>query len=328
MKTLRARLSQAGVARPFLNQVVLPAWWDDSLATTAGGFREAASFVCAHLGFSLASLLDADRPLTFAEGGMVKYKKAAGIKATEMGLATHYALGVARTVAAAWADRPAADPVTAPKEWREELLARSQQRWIRLADIVQAAWKLGIPVLHLRNLPHHGKKPDALTTMVGDRPVIVILNQRKSPSWLAFIVAHELGHLHHHHLKPGQTLVDEKMAQQSDEAEEREANDFASRLLTGHSDLGLSSLRSLSSVQLANSAQDFGQKYRIAPGVAALNFGFTTGQWAVANGAVCLLEKEGDAGEELRAALLANLDQADLSEESWAWIGRATRLAG
>jgi hypothetical protein len=328
MKTLRARLAQAGVARPFLNRVVLPAWWDDSLAATPGGLREAASFVCAHLGFSLASLLDAGRPLAFAERGAVKYKKSKGVTDAEVGLATHYALGVARAMAAAWADRPAATAVPAPKEWRDQLLAGSKEQWIRLGDIVQAAWALGIPVLHLRSLPAGGKKPDALTTMVGERPVIVILNQRKSPSWLAFIVAHELGHLHHRHLKPGQTLVDEKMAQQSDEAEEREANEFASRLLTGHSDLGLSSSRSLGAGQLAQSAQTFGQKYRIAPGVAALNFGFTTGKWAVANGAVSRLERAEDAGAVLEAALLAHVNRADLTDESWAWIARATRAAG
>lgn len=57
-----------------------------------------------------------------------------------------------------------------------------------------------------KNLPEGAKKPDALTTMAGERPVIVVMNARKSPSWIAFIVAHELGHIHHKHLKAGQTL--------------------------------------------------------------------------------------------------------------------------
>ena len=63
MKTLRVRLSAAGVKRKFLNEVVLPSWWEDSLAASRGGFREAASYICAHLGFSLKSLLDEGQEL-------------------------------------------------------------------------------------------------------------------------------------------------------------------------------------------------------------------------------------------------------------------------
>jgi Zn-dependent peptidase ImmA (M78 family) len=83
----------------------------------------------------------------------------------------------------------------------------------------------------------------------------MVMNRRKSPSWLSFIIAHELGHLHHRHLRPGQTLVDEKVDQQSGEKDEREANDFALRLLTGQSDLGLSSTRRLDAKALAEAAE-------------------------------------------------------------------------
>lgn len=160
--------------------------------------------------------------------------------------------------------------------------------------------------------------------MVGERPVIVVLNARKSPSWIAFIVAHELGHVHHKHLKPGQTLVDEKIDKKADEKDEGEANDFAIRLLTGFSDLGLNSTRSMGMAQLASAATAFGQKYRIAPGVAALNYGFTTGVWSVANGAVSLLEKGDDAAKDLKKAMDAHLDLDAISEDSREWITRAT----
>ena len=45
-------------------------------------------------------------------------------------------------------------------------------------------------------------------------PIVEGMNGRKSPSWIAFIVAHELGHIHCGHLKPGQTLVDERIETQ------------------------------------------------------------------------------------------------------------------
>ena len=324
MKALRARLSAAGVKRKFLNEVVLPSWWEDSLAMSSGGFREAASYICAHLGFRLAGLLDASQELAFVHQAGVKYKKAKGVSEEDVCLATHYAMGVARAVTTAYVDQPPAVAVPAPQAWRQTLLATSDRPWVCLRHILKATWELGIPVIHLRNLPAGAKEPDALTTMIGDRPVIVVMNGRKSPSWIAFIIAHELGHIHRGHLKPGQTLVDEKIETQVEDKDELEANEFAAILLTGQSDLGLHSTRNLGPPQLAAQALAFGKKYRVAPGVAALNYGFTTGGWAVANGAVALLEKGDDAGVDLRAALAAHVDPDQVTEDSWEWISRAT----
>lgn len=324
MKLLRSRLSAAGVNRNFLNSVVLPSWWEDSIAATPGGLREAAGYICAHLGYSLGSLLDEKQALSFAHKGAVKYKKARGVDEEDVSLTTHYAMGVARAVVGAMAELPAAATVPAPEEWRKTLLSLSDKPWVCLRHILQEAWKLGIPVIHLKKLPTGAKKPVALTTMVGERPVIMVLNARRSPSWIAFIVAHELGHIHHKHLKPGQTLVDEKIDKTSDENEEGEANDFASLLLTGHRDLGLNSTRRMGIPQLAEAAATFGKNYRIAPGVAALNYGFTTGEWPLAIGAVSLLEKNDDATVDLKQAMEAHLDLEALTEDMREWIIRAT----
>jgi hypothetical protein len=160
--------------------------------------------------------------------------------------------------------------------------------------------------------------------MIDGRPVIVVMNARKSPSWLAFIIAHELGHIHLGHVKPGQTLVDEKITSEAEEKSEREANDYAVTLLTGQVDLGLQSSHRLNQHQLAFAARSYGEKYRVAPGVAALNYGFTTQNWAVASAAVAILEKADDAGLCLKAAMEAALDPRDFSEDAWEWITRAT----
>ena len=65
MKELRSRLSKAGVKRKFLNEVVLPGWWEDSIALSPGGFREATAYVCSFLGYSLKSLLSPSQELAF-----------------------------------------------------------------------------------------------------------------------------------------------------------------------------------------------------------------------------------------------------------------------
>lgn len=324
MKRLRSRLSGVGVKRKFLNDVVLPSWWDDTIAESEGGFREGAGYICGHLGYSLTSLLDDRQPLVFIRREGVKYKKAKGVTEAELGLATNYALGVARSIANAFSDSPPVAEVPEPKTWRENLINHSDKPWVCLRHILDASWNLGIPVIQLQNLPSQAKKPDALTTMIGGRPVIVVMSGRKSPSWIAFIVAHELGHLHHKHLKADQTLVDNEIRTQVEEAQEIEANNYAAQLLTGHPDLGLNSARRLTAKQLAKQAEDFGNRYRISPGVAALNYGFTTGYWPVASGAVSILENQDNAAQDFSNAMEAHLKPEMFSEDAWEWITNAT----
>lgn len=326
MKTLRARLAVAGVKRSFLDKVVLPPWWEESIAASPGGMREAAGYICAHLGYSLSSLLDEKLPLTFAQQAGVKYKKAKGVTQEDVSLATHYSLGVARAIATAFTESAPSTSFPAPEQWRQTLLASAAGGWVGLPEIIHASWESGVPVVHIRNLPAGAKRPDALTTMIGDRPVIVVLNARRSPSWIAFIVAHELGHIHRGHLKPGQTVVDEKIDTQAEDKDEADANDYASKLLTGHSNLGLHSSRSLNMHQLATAVQSFGQDYKIAPGVAALNYGFTTNSWAAAMGAVSILEKGEDAAEHLKRAMERHLKSDTVTEDAWDWIQRATAV--
>lgn len=326
MKTLRSRLSEVGVKRKFLNEVVLPPWWDDSIADSTGGFREATGYISSHLGFSLQNLIDPGSDLSFVQRGGVKFKKSDGVTEDDVCLATNYALGVARAVAAGLVDKPPANAVPNPGEMRAELLEESDKPWICLRHIIDAAWALGIPVIHLRKLPE-GKKPQALATIVGERPLIVVFSGRKSPSWVAFTIAHELGHLHHRHIKPGQTLVDEKLDSRSSDGDESEANQFALTLLTGFPDLGLSSTERLTPKRLATLAKSFGKNYRIAPGVAALNYGFNNGDWALANGAVSEIEADDNAADDLKRGMQAHLKEDDFSEDTWAWIAAATQAA-
>lgn len=329
MKGLRSRLSKAGIKPKFLNEVILPEWWEDSIATSEAGFREALGYIGSHLGLSLKSLADEAAKPAFTKASKVNYKKATGVSNEEVTLVTQYALGVARAVAKGFEEEEPAQEVPDPKLWREELLQTSDQPWVCLRHILAASWQKGIPVVQLRNFPTGAKKPDALTTMVNRRPIIVVLKQRTSPSWMAFIVAHELGHIHHKHLKKGQTLVDEKIAGDAVESEEKEANDFAVRLLTGHSDLGLNTTHRIKyATELAKLCRLFGEKNRIAPGVAALNYGFTTKNWPLSNRSLTLLEKKDDAGLDIANRLREALDAEDFSEESRGLITRATGIDG
>jgi hypothetical protein len=97
-------------------------------------------------------------------------------------------------------------------------------------------------------------------------------------------------------------------------------------LLTGKPDLGLSSHGPVNAGMLARSAQDFARRYRVSPGVAALNWGFNTGNWPVANGAVKILEGNQDALEMIRRSASSGLDWESVSEDASEWLERMTGI--
>lgn len=324
MKSLRARLSKVGIKRRFLNEVALPSWWDDDIAKTPGGFREAAAYIASRLNFSLESLLNPEASLVRSAQTPVKFKKSRNKTEADVASATNCAIGLARAVASHFADKDPADPIPDALKWRKQLLEESGKSWICFEQMVNAAWAVGVPIIHLRQLPREAKKPDALATMVGNRPVIVVMSGKTKPAWLSFIVAHELGHLHHNHIEAGETLVDSNIAAESRDLEEKEANEFASLLLTGRRDLKLEAPVRLNQRRLATATLQYGKTHRVNPGVAALNYGYNSGDWGVANGAVSILEADEDAGDCLRKVMNAHLQAVDFSEDNWEWIERTT----
>lgn len=326
MTGLRQRLKDVGVKRKFLDEVVLPSWWEDSIAESQAGFREGAGYICSHIGYSLESLLDGRKKPTFAGASEVKFKKSEGVGNREVALATNYALGLARAVTLAADDLLAYSTVPAPLELREELLNASEKKWISLRDILASCWRRGIPVIQIRNFPKSGKKPDALVTIINERPVIAILKNVRAPSSVAFILAHELGHLYHEHVKPGQTVVDEEILEKATEEEEQQANQFALELLTGDPAFSLRTGQNLTTKHLVAAAKKFGETNRVAPGVCALNHGYRFDtRWPVANGAVKMLEGDRDAGEAVAQAMTKNLSLDEVSDDTKEWIIRATK---
>jgi hypothetical protein len=192
---------------------------------------------------------------------------------------------------------------------------------VTLEDLLNYCWEIGIPVVHTSKFPIGTRKPDGMAVCSQDgRPVIVLCKDSQRPAWLVFILAHELGHIALGHVPKGGAVVDGNLEAASGEEEERQANEFASVLLTGKPDLGLSFHGPLQAGMLARKAQEFARRYRISPGVAALNWGFNTGNWPVANGAVKILEGTQNALEIIRRSAASGLDWDSLSEDTTEWL--------
>lgn len=189
-------------------------------------------------------------------------------------------------------------------------------------------WSLGIPVVHVNYFPTGVKRPDGFAFRLHGRPVIVLCRNEKQPSWLLFILAHELGHLACGHLPENGTLLDERLQENKPDDEEREANQFALKLLTGKATMSFSiDGRWPKAQELAQLAKDYGRRNHVDPGHVVLNFAHSMDAnfFPLARSALNHLYSQADAMEAVRTKLAENLDWELLPEDSSEFLMRITR---
>ena len=148
-------------------------------------------------------------------------------------------------------------------------------------------------MIHITRLPAGSRKIAGLATLVSDRPVIVLCSGQESPAWLAFHLAHELGHIMRGHVRAdGETLVDMSLDAADEEGLETEADRYAIELLTGAPSLVISAASSLNAQALAKAAHDYGSTHAISPGTVALIHGYSQKRLNVGRAALRLMNEQ------------------------------------
>lgn len=257
----------------------LPAWASDAVNHEAGRI-ELEGFIGRHFGFRLRP----DGGFEPAALPQAVFKVRRGTDPADVLAARGYATSVARAVARATQVQWTGMPSGAAGLRAFALEAAGGRGWVDFASLVEASWRLGIPVIHLPELPVAGRKPDGMATFVGGRPVAVLLKSQSLAEWMVFILAHELGHVALGHLDhdEGAAVVDEKVSLSDEEpapagsgpedGQERDANAFASAVLVpGGTQLTLGPPPWRNAEGLAAVAIQFGRKHGICPGHAVLN---------------------------------------------------------
>lgn len=102
---------------------------------------------------------------------------------------------------------------------------------ITLDDLLSDLWGRGIPVVSVDVLP--SPHFQGLACVVENRPVILLGYKNDEPGRVAFVVAHEAGHIAAGDCGPQQPVVDEEDEIADDTEIERNADLFATRLLIG-----------------------------------------------------------------------------------------------
>lgn len=218
-----------------------------------------------------------------------RFKHLASEDETEQAGIASFGRAVATALAPTMAPPEFHLPGRSARELREGVLATGR-KYVGLDNLVALSWSAGVAVVHLRVFPWPKKRMAAMTVGLGDRSVVLLAKDAVYPAWIAFYLAHELAHIALGHVEDGRAVVDlDDTAREFESAddEERAADEWALGLLTGRSSPKVVSIDgAATAAELARVARSSAGELGIEPGTLALCFGYSTGEWAVANGAL------------------------------------------
>ncbi len=322
MQSLYRRLSQIGFDSRFVRARMLPDWWDDSLAQVPANRALAEAAISRMLGLKIKDLRDPEASLTLPSISAFRLKQRRGSRPTETLAALVLAQRIAAAVAQALGDVPPFRRTRGADQMRNAILARYE--FVDLDSLLDEAWRRGVAVIHMAELPRGSKKFDGMAMFCGKTPVIVLASGRDGPAWLAFHLAHELAHMMAGHVKTGQRpLVDGDLDRISTDDDERQANRFACKLLTGFGELAADAVYGMTGERLARTAREVGGKYKIDPGAVALIYGRQAERMGVAQRALQQMGVDRGAHERVAAALEIRLRE-DLPESTRRLLSLAT----
>lgn len=329
MKPLYDRLKAEGLDRPFIQSAILPDWWDDELYAQDSNRLLAQMSIAQFLDVRLQQLAREDAPIGPAIHN-VRLKRGRNAEINEVAGAVAAAVHAAKVTARLMNDRLPFTGLRPALEIRNQLLSRPDCAWPDLERLVDYCWEHGIGVIHVTRLPKvaGSKKIAGLATFSGNRPVIVLCSGRDSPSWLAFHLAHELGHIMSGHVVPGgEPIVDLKIEGLIDEEQEREADQYAFQVMTGEPNPKLVGSR-MTGPQLALAARSYGEKHRIDPGTVALIFGYCQGRMPVAQAALTALGAGSGGRAILAEAFRRHVPLDDIPEGIQRSLSATTQIFG
>lgn len=295
-KTLMRRLSRTGFKPDFTRPAILPDWWDDACADDPSVLPDVEIRVARFLQRSIADVRDPSVELTAPTYNRAQLRRVRDIDRDRLGPAIHSALQIAGAVVRSLRtkDRP---PTAVPADaftWRRQISPGGQA--VKLDDLLGDLWSRGIPVVPVDVLPTPTFQ--GLACIVEGRPVILLGHKIEQPGRVAYVIAHEAGHVVAGDCARDQPVVDEEEEIADDSDMERNADLFATRLLVGENtvpDFDGGDFRELARHAIASERQ-------IGAEASAIIFAWArrTGEYETASMAVKALYRNSGARNRLR----------------------------
>lgn len=312
-KTIYEGLKGLGLTRAQVRKL-LPGWWSPDAEQHADGVAELCLLIGRRLSLDVRALMNGE--IRQKESSLtVAYKHRADATPQSLLASTCIATSLAQAVVAA-IPQPYVRIPGSPSELADR--AREiGQGVVSLSSLIDTSWAMGVPVIPIPNLPVGIRKMDGAVIRVGDRPAIIVSKKKSSRAWLAFIVAHEIGHIGCGHLDREGSIVDVSLQEQStyeaessSDADEREADAFALSLFGGES--VEREIRTwpewASPVDLAVRAREAAPAFGVESGHLVLRYAFRTKRWPDAMSALRFLSEDADAEALMKSCLVRNLD--------------------
>ncbi len=214
-----------------MGSAILPDWWDDSCSQDPRLLQDIEIRIARFLGLPLEVVKDPSAPLAAPAYSGAQLRRVRDIDRDKLGPAIHSAMRVAAAVIRSLRDTVphATVPPADSLGWRNSIHQTGHS--ITLQDLVGDLWRRGIPVIPLDLLP--APSFQGLVGIIDGRPVILLGHKHDEPGRVAFIVAHEAGHVAAGDCAPDQPVVDEEEDIQDDTPIERRADQYATRVLVG-----------------------------------------------------------------------------------------------
>ena len=229
--TLMRRLSRAGFRQEFVRPAILPDWWDESCTDDPELLPEVEIRVARFLGRPLSAVKHPATPLAPPAYPEAQLRRVRDVDRDRLAPAIYAALRIGAAVVRSLRP-PAAGPAIPPPEglsWREQI--RRPHPAVDLPVLVDDLWLRDIPVVPIDVLPTPSFQ--GMACIVEGRPVILLGHRYDEPGRVAFLVAHEVGHIAAGDCAPEQPVVDEEEEIRDDTDMERKADLFATHVLVG-----------------------------------------------------------------------------------------------
>ena len=308
---LRRRLEGFGLSESAI-RAVWPRWWSDAADASASAQAELAFSVARRFGLDPVSLLGREDEPRFLWREEARFKHLSNQGELELAGITSFGRAVALALVAAGPDSKVSGERPSARDLREEVLA-SGRPYVDLLDLLNVCWAVGTPVAHLRVFPWPQKRMAAMAVAIGERWAILLAKDAVHPPAIAFYLAHEIGHLALGHVGADRIIVDLEGPEATvgcvDDDEEIQADRFALELLTGHPEpTVVVTGEQPNAARLATAALERSAELQIEPGMIAQVYGYSTGAWQIATGALKVIyEEEKPVWQEVNAVALREL---------------------
>ena len=318
---LRRRLSRAGFERSFVERAILPEWWAQECESDPDLMWDVCLRVARFLNIPVTDVRDPQTDLRPRLHPDAPLRRVRDLARERLAPAILAALRIAEAVVRNLRN-PTPPVIPLPEDaaaWRTELTSSGA---VSLDDLLSDLWQRRIPVIPAESLPSPSFQ--GLAALVQGRPVIVLGHNYDEPGRVAFIVAHEAGHITAGDCGQDRPVVDEHDEIEDNADIEMHADNFAMRTLVGPE---FPEIHGRGFRDLAKEAAKHERNTGADASVLIYSWARNTGDYATASRAVAALYRSVGARTSLRRHFDREVNLSAASESDRRLLGCVSSAA-